>query len=215
MPFNETYWESAKQSKQDTFGVYMRQMANLLQVSHLEDEPEDTTPEPIAVSEETLEVQRALQDAYKDFQVTASHIVFWGRNWTKEDIIFLQELYADYAKQYATDTPVQINIYKNIAKTQLQANKALERGDVAGYQKMMKVLSDLHNDGNIKPIQDTGAAEEKGTFGQFIARIEQTEPIPEASEEFRDVDGIGKYIEKHFFSHMKRMFGIGGDADGL
>ena len=38
--------------------------------------------------------------------------------------------------------------------------------------------------------------------------IEEEEPIPEADEEFQDVDGIRKYISVWFFGHLCKMLGV-------
>src|SRR5690606_39853724 len=86
---------------------------------------------------------------------------------------------------------------------------AIAKGNTRSYKDLMKTISDLMNDGNIKPIQNIGNQESKSsTFGEWIKRIEEEEPIPEPDEVFKDVDGIQKYIGKWFVGHMKRIFGL-------
>lgn len=65
------------------------------------------------------------------------------------------------------------------------------------------------NDAKIKPVQETGFDEgSTATFGQFIEKIERTEPIPEATGEFLDADNIKGYIYKHFTQQMKLALGL-------
>lgn len=126
-----------------------------------------------------------------------------------KQIAFLENFYQELVTTYESKTPMQRNIYKNIAETQLLANQARAEGKVKEFQDLMKTMSILMNDGKIKPLQDNG--EEDGsltTWGQWIKKIEETEPIPEPVDEFKDVDGIRKYINKWFTSHFAKVFGV-------
>ena len=72
-----------------------------------------------------------------------------------------------------------------------------------------KTYTDLLSSANLLPRQNVGnAATDSLTFGQLIEKWEQEEPIPEASEEFKDVDGIVKYIDVFFKGHLAKMMGL-------
>lgn len=119
----------------------------------------------------------------------------------------LEDFYQELISTYEHGTPIQRNLYRNITITQIQANEAIN--DHKKYRELMETLSKLMNDANIKPVQETGAeANGISSFGEFIKMIEETEPIPEPREEFKDVDGIGKYIDKWFLHHMRRFLGM-------
>jgi hypothetical protein len=128
---------------------------------------------------------------------------------SEEDIMFLENFYQELIATYESKTPIQRNLYKNIAETQLLANKAREQGKIKEYQDLLKTMSTLMTDAKVKPLQETGA-EDGGlsTWGQWVKKIEETEPIPEAEGEFKDPDGIMKYFQKFFVNHFARVFGL-------
>lgn len=140
----------------------------------------------------------------------------WGKL-ENEDYEFLEEYYKEYAHSYATDAPVQIMLYKNIAKIQLQAEKELSKGNIKVYKDLMDLSSKLHNDGNIKPIQTTGSNEDKGlsAYGLWIKEIEKDEPCEffEEKKQYEDYDSFNKYWEKWFVRPLKNIFNVSNDFD--
>lgn len=140
----------------------------------------------------------------------------WGK-FNKEDYIYLENFYKEYRNSYATDTPVQINLYKNIARVQLQAEKAFASSDIKQYKELMELSSKMHNDGNIKPIQNTGANDDRGlsTYGLWIKEVEKEEPCEyfENKPLYEDYDSFKKYWEKWFIRPFKNIFNISKDFD--
>lgn len=142
-----------------------------------------------------------------NYTVTEEDLSFWGRGFSKDEYEFLNGFFEEYIMIYEHDTPVQINIYKNVAKTQLQANKALEQGDITSYSKLVKTISDLHNDGNIKPVQETGAnANDQMSFGLFIKKWENEKPVPKTLD-----DEMKKYIDTFMVGQLAKMEGINNE----
>lgn len=141
----------------------------------------------------------------------------WGNGFSNADLEFLENFYFEYSHSYATDTPVQINLYKSIAKIHLQAEKELAASNIKGFKDLMELSSKLHNDGNIKPIQSTGANDDKGlsTYGLWIKTVEQDEPCEffENKPLYEDYDKLQKYIEKWFVRPFKNIFNISKDFD--
>ncbi|AYB37538.1 hypothetical protein [Brevibacillus laterosporus] len=130
---------------------------------------------------------------------------FW-RGYSDEDISTLDEYYQELIHGYDHSSPAQRRIYKNIAVTQYRADKAKSNAE---YDRLMGTLSKLMNDANIKPVQETGTDSlGLSTFGEWIKKIEEEEPIPEPQDEFNDPDGIMKYIDKWFVSHFAKIFGL-------
>jgi hypothetical protein len=129
-----------------------------------------------------------------------------------EDISQLESFYQDLINTYSSDTPIQRNLYKNMAITQLNANKAIAQNRTKEYKDLMDTMSKLMGDGNIKPVQESGVNDGGlATWGEWVKKIEETEPIPEPLEQFKDVDGIWKYISKWFVNHFAKVFGISND----
>ncbi|WP_010498369.1 hypothetical protein [Paenibacillus elgii] len=135
------------------------------------------------------------------------------KGFKKDKILELENFYQELISTYEHSTPIQRNLYRNIAITQIQANEAIASTDHKKYKELMDTLSKLMNDANIKPVQETGAeANGISSFGEFIKMVEETEPIPEPRDEFKDVDGISRYIDKWFLHHMKRFLGISNET---
>jgi hypothetical protein len=146
-----------------------------------------------------------------DLQIDKEVRLRW-MGFSEEEMPYLEKFYQDLIAVYEHDTPIQRHIYKNIAIAQYQADKAISSGKIPEYEKLMKTISNLMNDGNIKPVQETSAMDNGlSTWGEWIKKIEETEPIPEPRDEFKDVDGIRKYIDKWFVKHFSKVFGILND----
>ncbi|MBD1379202.1 hypothetical protein [Metabacillus arenae] len=139
----------------------------------------------------------------------------WGRGNSDSDLEYLENFFFEYSHNYATDTPVQINLYKNIGKVHLQAEKALANSNIKEFKDLMELSSKLHNDGNIKPIQSTGANDDKGlsTYGLWIKTVEQEEPCEhfESKPIYEDFDKLKKYINDWFVRPFKNIFNISKD----
>lgn len=140
----------------------------------------------------------------------------WG-NFTETDYIFLENFYGEYKNNFPTDTPAQVNIYKNLAKIHLQAEKELAKGNIKGYKDLMDLSSKMHTDGNIKPMQSSGMNDDKGLsmYGLWIKTIEQDEPCEyfEKKPVYEDFDSFKKYIDKWFIRPFKNIFNLSKDFD--
>ena len=119
-----------------------------------------------------------------DFVVTKDIIRRWGKGYTAEQYEFLEEEYGDWCAKNVCNTKSLEELYKNIAIAQLNIRVA------------MKTLQDLMNSANILPkqIADSNNIAETQSFGTLLKKFEETRPVPEAQPEWRDIDGIRKYM---------------------
>lgn len=155
-------------------------------------------------SEDTIDIDMA-----DDFEVTAEVLARWGSGYTKQDYYILQNAFDRLISSYACETSVQEMLFEEIAMTRLQATKARQEGRTKDYNSLMRTLRELMGDANIKPVQETGAnSADQATFGTLIKKWENERPIPEPLEEFKDVDGIKKYINIWFLGHLCKMLNI-------
>lgn len=211
IPFlNDTY-ESAIESKGDTIGHYFRMFNSLNQNRGLtwdnsvfiddnaeklvDGEPVDNTPK---------------EDSYDliDFEITDDVKSFWGMGLEDEEYYTLQGLYSDFVNNYECDSPVQMILFKNASRTQLNIDKALIKNDINMYDKLVKTLSTILGDSNIKPVQETGAnATEQATFGTLIKKWENEEPIPDPLPEWKEKD-IFEYVKIWFLGHLSKMLNL-------
>lgn len=203
-PFLEKIWLSSidefeKRNSKDLFGVYMKNIG----MKQYRDLTWDDSEVSSNVDNNKINVD------HKEL------IEKWGYGYSKEDYLYLEKFYNEYENSYATDTPVQRNLYKNIAKVHLQAEKALASNNVREFKDLMELSSKLHNDGNIKPIQSTGAHDNKGlsTYGLWIKTIEEEEPCEYFKNKpiYEDYDGFKKYWQKWFVRPFKNIFNLSRD----
>lgn len=150
-----------------------------------------------ATEEEINENSRLIKMAKKRF----------GTDYSNRDLQFLETQYEDWTARYACESKAQEILFQRICHKQLEIEKAQKRGDET--KDLDKTLQDLMASSSIKPNQSNAdALTESKTFGQLIKKWEDEQPIPEPSEEFKDVDKIGLYIDVFFKGHMSKMMGL-------
>ncbi len=144
-----------------------------------------------------------------DFEITDDVIKFWGNvsRFKKGDYEYLNDKYYEYISTYECETPAMEELLRQAAFESLEIlHRRIDGNDPS---KNLKNLQDLLTSANIKPMQESGAnASDQASFGLLIKKWENEEPIPEPDEEWKDVDGIGKYIRVWFLGHLCKMLGI-------
>lgn len=164
---------------------------------------------------EVYEAQRKKVSDEESFEITPDVLKRWGKGMKEEDYFFLESTYDEFTTVYDDKTPAQKLIFRQIAKALLEGEKAIKDGNTSGFEKMNNLVSKLMNDGNIKPIQEASIAEDDSQgWGVWVNKIETERPIGEACEQFKDVDGIGKYITKWFTKQMQRVFDLSDNSEG-
>lgn len=131
----------------------------------------------------------------------------FGSGFANEDYLYLQDQYDDWTKRTQVDTKSQETYIVRICFKLLEIWKAQKQGK--DTSNLDKSLNDLMAAANLQPKQNvSNAASDSLTFGQLIEKWEEEEPIPEPSAEFKDVDGIGKYIRVWFAGHLAKALGL-------
>lgn len=132
-----------------------------------------------------------------EYVVTKDVIKFWGKGFTADQYEFLQNEYDDWCTKNVCNTKSQQEIYKNIALAQLNIRIAQQTG--GKVVDAQKALQDLMSSAAILPKQTAdNVLADTQTFGTLLKKFEDTDPIPEPREEWRDVDGIIKYMKAWF-----------------
>ncbi len=206
IPYLKEFWKQANDADNETIGTYLKNLNSLRQNKELRFKDSDD------ITGKTNKAE--LFEIDDDFEVTDEVLKRWGRNLEKHDYLFLEEEF-DRLGGYEADNTIQESICKNMARTQWMGNRALEEGDHNKYEKMMKTLSTQMQDANIKPVQVKSASEDGAlkSWGEWVKLVEETEPVSDQQEEFQDVDGIYKYIDRWFIVQLKRVFGKIKDED--
>lgn len=146
---------------------------------------------------EVKENQKIIKRAKKRF----------GPGYNNDEYAFLENEYQDWVTRYECENKTQESIFERLSQKKLEIRKASMNGQPT--KDLDKTYTDLLSSANLLPRQNVGnASTDSLTFGQLIERWEQEDPIPEPSEEFKDVDGIVKYIDVFFKGHLAKMMGL-------
>lgn len=131
----------------------------------------------------------------------------FGAGFNNEEYLYLQDQYDDWCARTQVDSKAQQTYVVRICHKLLDIWKAEQNG--ADTTKLDDSLNKLMEGANLQPKQNvSNAATDSLTFGQLIEKWEMEKPIPEPSEEFKDVDGIGHYIRVWFTGWLSKALGL-------
>lgn len=134
-------------------------------------------------------------------------VKFFGTGFEDDDYAFLEDEYLDWTTRHECSTKAQEEVFKQICYAQLDILKAKRKA--LPTKDLTKTLQDLLATANLQPKQTKdNALAEQNTFGTLIRKWENEKPIPEPDEEWKDVDGIVRYVTVYFLGHLCKMMGI-------
>ena len=144
----------------------------------------------------------------KSFKITSSTIKFFGLGFSESEYEWLLTQYKDWTARHECKTKAQEELFKNISIAQLNIQKAIQSPS-GKVDAAMDTFQKLLGSANIKPTQtNDNALADQNTFGTLIQKWEVEKPIPEPEPEWKDVDGIIRYISVWFLGHLCKMMGI-------
>ena len=131
----------------------------------------------------------------------------FGTEYSLADLYFLETQYEDWVQRYTCENKAQELLFQRIAHTQLAIEKAQRSGK--DTDKLDKTLQDLMASNAIKPSSsNSNSYSDAKTFGQLIELWEETKPIPEVEDDFKDVDNIALYTDVFYRGHLAKMMGL-------
>lgn len=144
----------------------------------------------------------------------AKTIKFFGAGFTDEDYEFLQEQYSDWTARHECQTKAQEEVFKRICFKQLEILKATRLGE--DTKNLDDTFQKLLDTAKLQPKQNSGdTVSDAQTFGTLIDKWENTRPIPEAEDEFKDVDKIGLLIHTFYTGHMAKVLNLPSSLSAL
>lgn len=153
------------------------------------------------------EIIESIEDVRDSKKAKLRTVKFFGTGFTDDDYVFLEDEYLDWTTRHECNTKAQEEVFKQICYAQLDILKAKRAGQQT--KDLTKTLQDLLATANLQPKQTKdNTLAEQNTFGTLIRKWENEKPIPEPDEEWKDVDGIVKYITIYFLGHLCKMMGI-------
>lgn len=134
-------------------------------------------------------------------------VKLFGSGLSNEDYLYLQDQYDDWCERTQVDSKSQQTYIVRICFKLLDIWKAQKSSK--DTTKLDESLNKLMDAANLQPRQNVGnAATDALTFSQLIEKWEQEKPIPEPDPEFKDCDGIGKYIRVWFKGALSHALGL-------
>lgn len=148
-----------------------------------------------------------LDDVKDSKKAKLKTVKFFGTGFEDDDYVFLEDEYLDWTTRHECNTKAQEEVFKQICYAQLDILKAKRTNQ--STKDLTKTLQDLLATANLQPKQTKdNTLAEQNTFGTLIRKWENERPIPEPDKEWKDVDGIVKYITIYFLGHLCKMMGI-------
>lgn len=143
-----------------------------------------------------------------DFILTEDIIKYWGNGRDIWEYKFLENEIIRLKTDFECSDYGMEMIMKDICFINLDIERirwGLDKGDIS---KLIKSRSDLMNDGNLKPVQATGADKnEKVSLGVFIKKWENEKPISKTLD-----DEMKRYIDTYMVGHLAKMEGLNNEA---
>ncbi|WP_405101446.1 hypothetical protein [Oceanobacillus sp. FSL H7-0719] len=208
-PYHHEWFKTAKEDSRETLGTYF----SLVNFNNKHDTYADSVFDPddkqgAVDSEETGYRPEDIEKVEFTKEEMEFLIDFWGQGYSKDDYEYLQREYEKLTGAYESDSSYAMEIiFQEAAQQRLTIKKKREKNE--SVDKELKTFQDLLGSANIKPSQETGAnSAEQATFGTLIKKWENEKPISEPDEEWKDVDGIKKYVSVWFLGHLCKMLGI-------
>lgn len=153
------------------------------------------------------EVIETLEDVKDSKKAKLKTVKFFGTGFEDDDYVFLEDEYLDWTTRHECNTKAQEEVFKQICYAQLDILKAKRAG--LPTKDLTRTLQDLLATANLQPKQTKdNTLAEQNTFGTLIRKWENEKPIPAPDEEWKDVDGIVRYITVYFLGHLCKMMGI-------
>lgn len=151
--------------------------------------------------------EQSEEDIKENSRIIKSARKRFGVEYSLSDLYFLESQYEDWVQRYTCENKAQELLFQRIAHTQLAIEKAQKSGK--DTDKLDKTLQDLMASNAIKPSSSNSSSySDAKTFGQLIELWEESKPIPEVEEEFKDVDNIGLYTDVFYRGHLAKMMGL-------
>lgn len=203
LPYIDSLYDSCCQSVADNVGEkvksspFMQMLTAILSLPQYKGETFKDSELPI--DEESGNINKKIK------QSTIKR--FGNMGFSDQDLLYLQNEYESWVSRCECNTIAQETLFERISCKKLELAKATKAGK--DTKDLDKALQDLMNSANILPRQNSMDAVSEGqTLGTLIEKYENSRPIPEPDPDFKDVDGIGKYITVFFLGHMSKVLGI-------
>ena len=200
IPFFEKEWESAINDKNETIGVYFKNLyLNHKNQSWIDgdiQENDHVKTNELGVMDEEL-------------------IARWGEGWSISELQWLERDYTEWLTHHDCDKLSIQKLVQMICIKELEIRNARQSGKPT--DKLEKSLMEIMNNSNLTPRNMSAVNETDSSkiFGVWIKDIEQTRPAEyfEDKSIYDDYDGIKDYFDRFILRPMKNLLTGSRDFD--
>lgn len=140
---------------------------------------------------------------------------FWGKGFEPEEIMILEEKFAEYSQTNSIDTHPEKVLLKYVCLKEYEIDKELSAKGKSSTATLTKEYQELLKSANISPASTAAASVGKAqeTWGMFIKTIEEKEPAEVFKDDglFKDYDNIEHIWNKYVVRSIKNF--ITGSRD--
>lgn len=163
------------------------------------DDQDDEAAQEEAEQEEERIIKKRVAGGRKRF----------GPGYNDTDYQFLENEYLKYSNNDSVEDPAGRGLIETIALNRLQRRKNIDNAKLTkdlddSFRNLLDAMKAL-------PKQQAGTDSDKRTLGQMIREWEYDRPIPEPSDDFKDVDGI-RELEMTMAGHIINGMGVNAKA---
>lgn len=158
----------------------------------------------------------------KKLPIPQDVVDFWGKDYSRDEVEYLESQYAGFKKTHKADTYTEIVLLQQVCYTLLQIKKMRTNGD--DTDDILKTLMNLMGKLAITPDSNKGQDKEVPALGMWIKDVETMEPCQWLKSDprgdmYRDVGNVEEYSEKYIVRPLKNYitgskdFNVGDDED--
>lgn len=158
--------------------------------------------------------ESGIDEVKKDVQgeVPQEAVHMFGLGYSPDEYQYLMDEYQNWTTRHECKTKAQEELFKNLCRAQVAVQRAQRGGNIKEMADATKMLQDLMQSAGLKPTQNNeNSLLEQNTFGTLIKKLEKDRPVAEAEEEWKDVDGINRYIDTWFLGHLSNLVHLDND----
>lgn len=202
----ELWRNTCKKSPDNPFGSYMRQINSLPQYSGFTwaDSRLESDKPIYGKALFTSENGEDYEDLESDFRITTEMLIRWGKKYTREQYMKLEDFYTKMKESNKIETPQEESYLKKLSIISMKMDIELEEGNYAQAKSLGDLYSKYMADSQFRTMDKTDADKTGGlrNFCSIYAEVESDDFIP-PWEYYRKLKGIKQDIVDKTIMHIE------------
>jgi hypothetical protein len=215
-PFLKNVWKKAKESKNNTFGEYMRMISSLHQYRNLTfansifpDEEERYSDDEFIVEESKVTDGELEEAEFEAIKVTKELKAKWG-SYTNTQIIQMERTYQDMVLANDISTPQHRKQLQFYCKLSMLMDKALLENDIGTFEKLSRQFDVLIKSSGFRPIDRKSSDEATGmrNFSTIFQEVEKKGFVPPLDVTLVENQDIVDRTIFYYANYVRKLIGM-------